>query len=89
MVILRQVSLFIPHLLLYWTFFKIVGPDSVRISTSVSRNVVLATSFLNPDGTMATIVMNKSNDSINYSFFLNDRQVDLTIPPRAMQTLVY
>ncbi|MEC7938592.1 MAG: hypothetical protein VX161_06545 [Pseudomonadota bacterium] len=33
--------------------------------------------------------MNKSNDSINYSFFLNDRQVDLTIPPRAMQTLVY
>ncbi|MAE55003.1 MAG: glycosyl hydrolase, partial [Porticoccaceae bacterium] len=70
-------------------FSKFVGPDSVRISTSVSRNVVLATSFLNPDGTMATIVMNKSNDSINYSFFLNDRQVDLTIPPRAMQTLVY
>ena len=70
-------------------FSKFVGPDSVRISTSVSRNVVLATSFLNPDGTMATIVMNKSNDSINYSFFRNDRQVDLTIPPRAMQTLVY
>tara|TARA_A200000113_G_scaffold213950_1_gene216817 strand:- start:994 stop:1917 length:924 start_codon:yes stop_codon:yes gene_type:complete len=70
-------------------FSKFVTPGSVRISTSVSRNVVLATSFLNKDGTMATIVMNKSDDPIDYSFFLEDEQVDLNIPARAMQTLVY
>ena len=62
---------------------------AVRISTSVSRNVVLATSFLNADGTMATIVMNKSDEPIDYSFFLKDEQIDLNIPARAMQTLVY
>ena len=70
-------------------FSKFVGPGSVRISTSVSRNVVLATSFLNEDGTMATIVMNKSDEPIDYSFFLKDEQIDLNIPARAMQTLVY
>jgi glucosylceramidase len=50
---------------------------------------VLATSFLNADGTMATIVMNKSDEPIDYSFFLKDEQIDLNIPARAMQTLVY
>jgi hypothetical protein len=34
-------------------------------------------------------VMNHTDKSINYNFFIGEAQSQLTIPPRAMQTIVY
>jgi glucosylceramidase len=70
-------------------FSKFVRPQAQRMSTSSSRNFLLATSFINEDNQMATIVMNHTNKAVNYNLFVGEEQAKLTIPPRAMQTLVY
>lgn len=70
-------------------FSKFVKPNAERMSTSSSRSVLLATSFVNEDNKMATIVMNQTDNEIKYNFFVEDQQTIITIPARAMQTLVY
>jgi len=70
-------------------FSKFVRPNAQRVSTSSSRSVLLATSFVNEDNSMATIIMNQTEEKIDYNFIVNGKQSILTIPARAMQTLVY
>ena len=70
-------------------FSKFVRADAERISTSTNKNLLLATSFINPDGKAATVVMNMSEEPIDYRLFVSSEQASLTIPGRAMQTLLY
>jgi glucosylceramidase len=70
-------------------FSKFIRPEAKRISTSSSRSVLLATSFINTDNQIATVVMNETDEAINYHFLADMQQVTLTIPARSMQTLVY
>ncbi|MEW6997919.1 glycoside hydrolase family 30 beta sandwich domain-containing protein [Colwelliaceae bacterium BS250] len=70
-------------------FSKFVRPNAQRVSTSSSRSVLLATSFVNEDNKMATVIMNQTDEKIDYNFIVDSQQAVLTIPARAMQTLVY
>ena len=70
-------------------FSKFITPGAKRISTTVSRSHLLATSFKNEDGKTATVVMNQTDNDIDYNFIVEDKEVELTIPARAMQTLVF
>ena len=70
-------------------FSKFIRPGAVRIATSCSRSQLLGTSFLNPDGTVATIVMNTSDLKINYKLMVNNKQTTITILPHAIQTIIY
>lgn len=70
-------------------FSKFIRPGAKRVSTSVSRSVLLSTSFLNTDGTMVTVVMNTSDQKIVYKLLVNDEQTVTEIPAHAIQTLVY
>lgn len=70
-------------------FSKFIRPDAYRVSTSSSRSVLLATTFANTDGQMATIVMNETDDAIEYEFLVGPRQATVNIPARSIQTLVY
>jgi glucosylceramidase len=70
-------------------FSKFIRPDAKRVSTSSSRSVLLATSFMNTDNQIATVVMNETDDAIEYHFLADMQQVTLTIPAHSMQTLVY
>jgi glucosylceramidase len=70
-------------------FSKFVRPGARRVSTSSSRSALLATTFLNPDDTVATIVMNPGESEISFRFFVGTSEAALVIPPRAIQTLVY
>jgi glucosylceramidase len=70
-------------------FSKFVRPNAKRISSVPSRSNLMCTSFVNADGKYATIVMNKSNEKIQYNLYLRGQKAALTILPHAMQTLVY
>lgn len=70
-------------------FSKFIRPDAQRISTTSSRSPLLATSFINSNGSTATVVMNQSDAAIDYNFMVESRAAKLTIPAHAMQTLVY
>ncbi len=70
-------------------FSKFIRPGALRVSTAPSRSQLLATSFLNADGRMATVVMNHSDLEISYKLFVGDQQTTVHIPPHAIQTMVY
>jgi glucosylceramidase len=70
-------------------FSKFIKPRAKRVSTTTSRSCLLATSFLNPDGKMATIVMNQTNNPVNYKLLIGSQLVDVEILSHSIQTLVY
>lgn len=70
-------------------FSKFIKPNAKRISSVASRSQLLTTSFINPDGTVATVVMNQSESTINYLLYVGDQATQLVIPAHAIQTLVY
>lgn len=70
-------------------FSKFIRPGAKRVSTTSSRSQLLSTSFLNEDGRMATVVMNHTDEKIAYKMLVGEYQVELDIPPHALQTLVY
>jgi glucosylceramidase len=70
-------------------FSKFIRPGAHRVSTTSSRSHLLVTSFVNPDDTIATIVMNQSDMEIHYNFMVGSAKAELSIPAHGMQTLVY
>ena len=70
-------------------FSKYIRPDAKRVSSVTSRSTLMCTSFINPDGKIATVVLNKSNEKIDYHLFVGGKKTDLSIPAHAIQTLVY
>lgn len=69
-------------------FSKFIRPNAKRVSTVSSRSVLLSTSFINADGTMATIVMNQTDEEIAYKLYVGSESAEVKIPPHAIQTLV-
>jgi glucosylceramidase len=70
-------------------FSKFIRPGAKRVSTTVSRSLLLSTSFLNENGKMVTVVMNQSNENIKYNLFVGAEKAVVEIPARAIQTLIY
>ena len=70
-------------------FSKFIRLNAVRISSAVSRSSLLSTSFLNADGTIATIVINQTDNEISYNLIIASQKTQVKIPAHAIQTLVY
>lgn len=70
-------------------FSKFIRLDAVRVNSAVSRSSLLSTSFLNTDGTMATIVMNQTDKEVMYNLIVHSEKTMVKIPAHAIQTLVY
>jgi glucosylceramidase len=70
-------------------FSKFIRPGAQRISATSSRSHLLTTAFINPDDTIAAVVMNQSDLDIDYNFMVGSKAVKLAIPAHSMQTLVF
>lgn len=70
-------------------FSKFIEPNAKRVSTTVSRSTLESTSFRNPDGSIVTVLMNKTNDPIDFKLIVGDVETPSSIAPHAMHTLVY
>ena len=68
---------------------KFINPGAKRISTVCSRSFLEATTFRNEDGSMVTVIMNQTDEPLDYKFYVADQMVESSIPARAMQSLVY
>lgn len=68
---------------------KFVQPEARRISTAVSRSMLLSTSFINPDGKVVTVVMNQSDEKVAYNLMIGQSKAVVEIPAHAIQTLTY
>ena len=69
-------------------FSKFVKPNALRVSTTVSRTHITATSFVNESGSLVTVVMNEGDETLNYKLMIEDKESMLTIAPHSMQTII-
>jgi len=70
-------------------FSKFIRPGAKRISTVSSRSHLLATSFMNEDLSMVNVVMNQSDEPIDYKLYVGAGEaLSLSIPAHAIQTVV-
>ena len=70
-------------------FSKFIRPNAKRIGSVSSRSPLQCTSFINTDGSIATIVMNESEKPVTYKMMIGSRMSEINIPARGIQTLVY
>ena len=70
-------------------FSKFIRPNAQRVSAASSRSTLLATSFLNEDNKLATVVMNPTDKEIAYNFYVGSDSAQVSIPAHAIQTLEY
>ena len=70
-------------------FSKFIKPEAKRISSAVSRSVLLSTAFINKDGSIVSVVMNKTDENIKYTLYAEATEASLEIPAHSIQTLIY
>lgn len=70
-------------------FSKFIRPGAKRIGCSSSRAQLLSTAFMNPDGTIAVVVMNKQDTELSFRMYLGDQAVEVVSLPHSIMTLVF
>jgi glucosylceramidase len=69
-------------------FSKFIRPGAHRIASSSMARELLATAFLNQDGTIAVVVMNESDKDQPFFLWLNGRAATADSPAHSIQTLL-
>ena len=69
-------------------FSKFIKPGAKRIASSPSRSALISTAFLNPDGKIAVVVMNKTDKEIPYLLWIDGKAAETKSPPHSIQTLI-
>ena len=70
-------------------FSKFVRPGAKRIASSPSRSQLLSAAFLNPDGKVSVVVMNKSDKEVPYFLWMDGNAAEVSSLPHSIQTLVF
>lgn len=69
-------------------FSKFIQPGAKRIASSASRDKLLTTAFRNPNGTIAIMVMNKTDEKIDYLLWMKGMAATITSEPHSIATLL-
>ncbi|MCA1621822.1 MAG: glycosyl hydrolase [Acidobacteria bacterium] len=70
-------------------FSKFIRPGAKRIVSSPSRSALLSTAFVNTDGRVATVVMNRGDKEVPYILWVGGHAAELKSLPHSIQTLVF
>jgi glucosylceramidase len=70
-------------------FSKFIRPGAKRILAAPSRSMLLATAFVNPDGTVAVVVMNQTAQGGQYQLTVGSASAQINAPPHSIQTVVF
>jgi len=70
-------------------FSRFIRPGAKRIASSPSRSQLLSTAFINPDGKVSVVVMNKSDQRIPYFLWIDGNAAEISSLPHSIQTLVF
>jgi len=69
-------------------FSKFIKPGAKRIVCSFTRDNLLSTAFINPDGKIAVVVMNPSDKEIAYHLCMNGYGAAATSLPHSISTII-
>jgi glucosylceramidase len=69
-------------------FSKFVRPGAKRIISSSTTDKLLTTAFLNPDGKIAVIILNLTDEAQPFNFWVDGKSAKSTSPAHSIITLV-
>lgn len=71
-------------------FSDFIRPDAERVAVTTTRNRPIATAFRNPDGSVAVVTLNETDEPVKFIYRLRRAalQTVVTVPAHAVQTLV-
>jgi glucosylceramidase len=67
-------------------FARFVRPGAQRLLCAATRQVLEATAFVNPDGSVATVVMNRGEQAMRFVLRIDARRWLVDLPARAITT---
>ena len=70
-------------------FSKFIRPGAKRIAVTPSRSQLLATGFINTDGSVVVVVMNESEINTSYKLWVKGKAVNLSSPSHSIMTMVF
>jgi glucosylceramidase len=70
-------------------FSKFIRPGAKRINASSNRTDLLTTAFKNTDGTIAVVIMNVSDQKIDYQLHVKGKEAQTSSLPHSITTLVF
>ncbi|QJE03580.1 glycoside hydrolase family 30 protein [Massilia forsythiae] len=69
-------------------FSRYIRPQARRIGAATSRSTLDATAFRNADGSLAIVVLNRTDQAQRYRLQVDRLETTVEIPARALQTVV-
>ena len=69
-------------------FSKFIRPGAKRIISSSTTDDLLTTAFVNPDGSTAVVVLNLSNNPVNFNLWLHGKSAGNTSPAHSIITFL-
>jgi glucosylceramidase len=69
-------------------FSKFIRPGAKRILCSSNSDDLLATAFVNPDGSVAAVVMNELERPTNLALWIDGTAAKTAVPAHSIVTLV-
>jgi glucosylceramidase len=69
-------------------FSKFIRPGAKRVVSASSVNSLLTTAFINPDQSIVIVVMNQSDNNIDYSLTMESKTAMLKSLPHSIQTII-
>ncbi|MDB5142928.1 MAG: glycosyl hydrolase [Mucilaginibacter sp.] len=69
-------------------FSKFIKPGAKRIACVASRDKLMTTAYRNPDGKIAVVVMNKTDEKIDYYLWIKGQAAKATSAPHSIATLI-
>ncbi|WP_139904937.1 glycoside hydrolase family 30 protein [Clostridium thermarum] len=70
-------------------FSKYIKPGAVRIGVTNTNHNLLVTSFLNEDGTIATVVSNEKDIAVDFKLGYGDKVLNLNLQPHSIGTYIF
>jgi glucosylceramidase len=67
---------------------KFIHPGAKRIASVASRDKLLTTAYRNPDGKIAVVVMNKTDENIDYYLWVKGQAAKTTSAAHSIATLI-
>ncbi|WP_216650002.1 glycoside hydrolase family 30 protein [Lewinella sp. W8] len=69
-------------------FSRYIRPGARRIGFTLSDDSLMATAVQNPDGSIAVVVLNQTEEKKTFTLTLNEHTQPVSISPRALQTIL-
>ncbi len=69
-------------------FSKFIKPGAKRIISSASRDKLQTTAFVHQDGKIAVVVMNTSDEKLDYHLWLGGNAAQVTSLPHSISTII-